>query len=134
MDQVLGVGVGVVVGGVLGDGRDGGALPEGELAHVLVEILVGRCLNALNGAGKADGVQVSLQNGLLGVSAAQAEGAVDLAYLAQCTIDAAGTVVIGQVLDELLLQRGCALLGAVNGQQILVDHCADGTLEVDAGL
>ena len=56
-------------------------LPEGELAHVLVEILVGRCLNALNGAGEADGVQVSLQNGLLGVGTAQAEGAVDLAQL-----------------------------------------------------
>ena len=134
VDQVLGVGVGVVVGGVLGDGRDGSALPEGELAHVLVEILVGRCLNALNGAGEADGVQVGLQNGLLGVGAAQAEGAVDLAQLAQRTLHAAGALVAGQVLDELLLQRGSALLGAVNGQQILVDHGTDGALEVHARL
>ena len=47
VDQVLGVGVGVVVGGVLGDGSDGGTLPQGQLADVLVEILVGRRLNAL---------------------------------------------------------------------------------------
>ena len=134
VDQILGVRVGVIVGGVFGNRGNGGALPQAQLADVLVEVLVGRRLYTLNGAGKADGVQVSLQNGLLGVTAAQAEGAVDLAYLAQCTIDTAGTVVIGQILDELLLQRGCALLGAVDGQQILVDHCADGTLEVDAGL
>ena len=50
------------------------------------------------------------QNGLLGVSAAQAEGAVDLAQLAQRTLHAAGALVAGQVLDELLFQRrGCLL-------------------------
>ena len=134
VDQILGVRVGVIVGRVFGNRGNGGALPQAQLADVLVEVLVGRRLHTLNSAGKADGVQISLQNGLLGVAAAQAEGAVDLAHLAQCTIDTAGAVIIGQVLDELLLQRGCALLGAVNGQQILVDHCADGALEVDARL
>ena len=134
VDQIFGVRIGVIVGGVFGNRGNGSALPQAQLADVLVEVLVGRRLHTLNGAGKADGVQVSLQNGLLGVAAAQAEGAVDLAHLAQCAIDTAGAVVIGQVLDELLFQCGCALLGAVNGQQILVDHCTDGALEVDAGL
>ena len=93
VDQVFGVGVGVVVGGVLGDGRDRGTLPEGELAHVLIEVLVGRRLNALDGAGKADGVQVGFEDRLFGVGAAQAEGAVDLPQLAQSTLDAAGALI-----------------------------------------
>ena len=84
VDQVFGVGIGVIVGGVFGNGRNGGALPQGQLADILIKVLVGRRLHALNGAGKADGVQVRFQNGLLGVAAAQAEGAVDLAQLAQC--------------------------------------------------
>ena len=134
VDQVLRVGVGVVVGGVLGDGSDGGTLPQGQLADVLVEVLVGRRLNALDGAGEADGVQVRLQDGLLGVAAAQAERTVDLAQLTQSALDAAGAVVIGQVLDELLLQRGSTLLGAVDGQQILIDHGTNGAFEVDARL
>ncbi len=48
-----------------------------------------------------------------GIAAAQTEGAVDLAQLAQCAFDAAGALVVGQVFDELLLQRGSALLGAL---------------------
>ena len=134
VDEVLGVGVGVIVGGILGDGRDGRALPEGQLADILVEVLVCRRLDALDGTGKADGVQVGFQNGLLGVAAAQDEGAVDLAQLAQCALDAAGALVAGQVLDELLFQRRGALLGAVDGQQVFIDHRADGALEVDARL
>ena len=134
VDQVLRVGVGVVVGGVLGDGSDGGTLPQGQLADVLVEVLVGRRLNALDGAGEADGIQVRLQDGLLGVTAAQAERTVDLTQLTQSALNAAGAVVIGQVLDELLLQRGSTLLGAVDGQQILIDHGTNGAFEVDARL
>ena len=134
VDEVLGVGVGVIVGGILGDGRDGRALPEGQLADILVEVLVCRRLDALDRTGKADGVQVGFQNGLLGVAAAQDEGAVDLAQLAQCALDAAGALVAGQVLDELLFQRRGALLGAVDGQQVFIDHRADGALEVDARL
>ena len=134
VDQVFGVGVGVIVGGVFGDGRNGRTLPQCQLADILIKVFVGRSLHALNGAGKADGVQVRFQNGLLGIAAAQAEGTIDLTQLAQCAIDTAGAVVIGQVFDELLFQRGRTLLGAVDGQQILIDHCADGALEVDAGL
>ena len=134
VDEVLGVGVGVIVGGILGDGRDGRALPEGQLADILVEVLVCRRLDALDRTGKADGVQVGFQNGLLGVAAAQDEGAVDLAQLAQCALDAAGALVAGQILDELLFQRGGALLGAVDRQQVFIDHRADGALEVDARL
>ena len=134
VDQIFGVRIGVVIGGVLGDGRNGRALPQGELADVLVEVFVCRRLDALDRAGEADGVQVGFQNGLLRVGATQAEGAVDLAHLAQGTPDAAGALVRGQVLDELLFQRRRALLGTVDRQHILVDHGADGTLEVDARL
>ena len=134
VDEVFGIRIGVVVGGVLGNGRNGCAFPQGQLADIFIKVLVGRSLHALNGTGKADGVQVRFQNGLLGIAAAQAEGTIDLTQLAQCAIDAAGAVVIRQVFDELLFQRGRALLGAVDGQQILIDHCANGALEVDAGL
>ena len=47
MDEVFGVGVGVVVGRILGDGSDGRALPEGQLAVILVEVLVGRRLDEM---------------------------------------------------------------------------------------
>ena len=134
VDQILGVGIGVVVGRILGDGCNGSALPQGQLADILVEVFVRRRLHALNGTGEADGVQVRFQDRLLGVTAAQAERTVDLAQFAQSTLDAAGAVIIGQVFDELLLQCGCTLLGAVDGQQILVDHGADRALEVDARL
>ena len=134
VDQVFRVGIGVVVGRVLGNGRNGSALPEGELADILIKVLVGCRLHTLNGTREADGVEVSFQDGLLGVAAAQAEGAVNFAQLAQCTLYAAGAVIVRQVLDELLLQRGRALLGAVDGQDILVDHRADGALEVDTRL
>ena len=134
VDEVFGIRIGIVVGGVLGNGRNGCAFPQGQLADIFIKVLVGRSLHALNSTGKADGVQVRFQNGLLRIAAAQAEGPIDLTQLAQCALDAAGAVVIGQVFDELLFQRGRTLLGAVDGQQILIDHCADGALEVDAGL
>ena len=133
MDQIFGVRIRVVVGRVLGDGRDRSALPKGELADVLVEVFVRRRLNALDRAGEADGVQIGFEDRLLRVGTAQTERTVDLAQLAQRALDAAGALVRGQVLDELLFQRGSALLGAVDGQHIFVDHCADGALEVDTG-
>ena len=134
VDQVFGVGAGVVVGGVFGDGSDGGAFPEGQLIDFLAKILQRSGLNALDGAGEADGVQVGFQDGLLGVVAVEGVGAVDLPQLAQRALDAAGAVVLGEVFDQLLLDGGCALPGAVNGHDIFVDHRAHGALEVEARL
>ena len=134
VDEVLRVGAGVVVGGVFGDGGNGRAFPQGQLADLLAKIFQRGRLHALDGAGKADGVQVGFQDGLLGVVAVEGVGAVDLAQLAQRALDAAGAVVIGQVLDELLLDGGRALFGAVDGHDILVDHRAHRPLEVEAGL
>ena len=85
-------------------------LPQGQLTDILIKILVSRRLHTLDRTGKADGVQIGFQDGLLGISPAEAQRTVDLSQFAQRTLDAAGAVIVRQVFDQLLLDGGCALL------------------------
>ena len=131
LHQLFRVGEGVVLGGVFGDGGQNGALREGQILDMLAEILVGTGLHAADDTGQRDGVEVGLKDRLLTVFVGQAERAEDLAHLTHLI----GLVITGQVFDQLLLQRGSTLLGAVErvvGE--LVEGGTDGTLDVDAGL
>lgn len=65
--QVIVVGEGVVFGGVLGDGDDGGTLRCIELADILAVVEVGSRLDAGGIVSKADGVEVYLDDLLLGI-------------------------------------------------------------------
>ena len=128
LDQIFRVGEGIVAGGILGDGRQHRTFGQGQLAHALSEVGVGAGFHTLDGAGQGHGVQVGFQDGLLAVPVGQTDGAEDLAHLTHIV----HFVVVGQVFDQLLFQRGRALLAA---QQLLagqlVEGGGNGTLEVD---
>ena len=133
LQVLLGVGVGVVAGGVLGDGRDAGALRRGQLRQILDAEIVGRArLDAGDGAGKAHRVQVGLQDGVLVIALVQAQGAENFPQLAVHR----HVVVAQDVLDELLVQGGSALHAVVDGEAQLggdvVDAGGKGALEVHA--
>ncbi len=126
---------GIVLGGVVGDGRNGGALGQGQLADILVVQVVGAGLHAAGVADKAHRIEIGLKNRLLGIAAVERDGAKDLPHLAQRIV----VVVAGDVLDQLLGNGGSALLGIVQldlaaGQ--LAEHQVGGgrdrALEVDA--
>ena len=130
-NEDLRVGVGIVAGGVLGDRGQRGTFRQRQLAHILAEILLRARLHAADGARQRDGVEVTLQNGLLTVFVADADGAEDLTDLPHGVL----LIVLGEVLDELLFDGGRALLGA---EQLLAGELVEGrrhgTLEVEAQL
>ena len=131
LHQLFGVGEGVVLGRILGDGCEDGALREGQILDMLAKVLVGASLHAANDTGQRDGVEVGFQDGLFAVLVGQTQGAEYLAHLTHLV----GLIIAGQVFDQLLFQRGCTLLGAVQcmvGK--LVQRGTDGTLDIDAGL
>ena len=116
---------GIVAGGVSGDARQGGALPQGQLVQVLVKVVLGRGLDAIVGLAQRNGVQIPLQNLLLGGGLFQLDGHVGLLDLA--LVGLLGGEQAG--LDQLLGDGGAALHGLV----AQVGHKgADDTLDVDA--
>ena len=130
-DEVFRVGEGIVRRGVLGDGSQHRALRQGQILHMLAEIFLGARLHAADNARQRDGVQVGFQDGLLAVAVGKTQSAEYFAHLTHLV----HLIVAGQVLDQLLLQRGSTLLGAVDGVVgELVEGRTDGTLDVDAGL
>ena len=62
---VLGVLQGVVLGRILGDGRDTGRLGKGEVTDRLIEIALARRLDAKRILPQVDGIQVVFKDGLL---------------------------------------------------------------------
>ena len=115
--QVFGVGKGVVARGVFTDGCQHGALGKAQLADILVKVGVGARLHTVDNAGQRDGVEVGFEDGVLAVALGKTQRAENFAHFTQ----GVGFVVLGQVFDELLLQRGRALLRAeqcVVGQHI----------------
>ena len=131
LDELLGVRGGVVLRRVLRDGGERRALGQGQILDMLAEILNGAGLHTVDDAGQRDRVQVRLKDGLLAVLVVQTQRTEDLAHLTHVVLLA----IAGQVLDELLLQRGRTAVrapDAVAGES--VQRRADGALEVDAGL
>ena len=63
---VIRVADGIILAGVLSNGRDSRRLRDGQIADVLIKIPVGRRLDAQGILSQVDGVQVSLQDLLLG--------------------------------------------------------------------
>ena len=104
--QVFGVCKGVVARGVFTDGSQHSALGQAQLADVLVKVGVGTRLHTVDNTGQRDGVEVGFQNGVLAVTLGKTQRAEYLAHLTQ----GVGLVVLGQVFDELLFQRGGTLL------------------------
>ena len=125
--QVIVVGEGVVFGGVLGDGDDGGTLRCIELADILAVVEVGSRLDAGGVVSKADGVEVYLDDLLLGIVLFQLHGAEDLLGLA----DNGEVVVMSDVLDHLLGDGGAAGCALIDGHH-QVDSRGNGTLPVHA--
>ncbi len=106
----------IVFSGELGDADDGGGLREGKFADILAEIGVRGRLNTIRAVGVINGIQVSLQNLLFGITFFKVEGAEDFLHLSFNTHG----IVAGHVLDELLGDGGTALLGIVNGTNRLM--------------
>ena len=100
-----GQGVGAVLGGVVGDGDDAGALGQGQLGHGLAEVLLRRGPHALTAGAQGDDVQVVQQNGVLAIGLVHIQGGEDL-------LDLSGhrhLVLLGEVFDGLLGDGGAAL-------------------------
>ena len=98
-------GVGAVQRGVVGDGDEAGALGQGELAHRLSEVFIGRGAHPLAPAAQEDDIQVVGDGVLLGVVPVELQRLEDLGDLA---LDG-DVVLLGEVLDELLGDGGAAL-------------------------
>ena len=126
---------GVVVIGALRDARQHGALRQRQLRHLLAEVPHGRRLNAPGAAAQVDGVQVVLQDPLLGGLALQPQGQVllldfPLDFVQRRALRRAGGEYV--VLDELLGDGAGALRQSAGGQ---VPPGGPGdTPEVDAGV
>ena len=97
-------GVGSVLGGVVGDADQAGALGQGQLGHRLSEVAQGGGTHPLVLAAQRDNVQVVHQGIFLGVVLGEAEGADDLGNL---PLDG-GLVVLGGVFQQLLGDGGAA--------------------------
>ena len=131
LEQIFRVGSRVKALGILGDGSQLGAFGQAQFLHALAKILLRAGFHAIDGAGQRDGIEVSFQDGFLAVAVAKAQRAENLAHLTQNVL----FTITGQVFDQLLLQRGSALLGAkqrVSGK--FVQGSGNGALDVDAGL
>ena len=100
-----GQGVGAVLGGVVGDADEAGALGQGQLGHRLAEVLLRRGPHALTAGAQGADVQVVQQNGVLAVGLVHIQGGEDL-------LDLSGhrhLVLLGEVFDGLLGDGGAAL-------------------------
>ena len=100
-------GHGTVQGGVVGDGDEAGALRHVQLGDVLAEVELRRGLDAVAALAQVDGVEIVLQDLLLGVVLLELQCPEDLPHLA---VDGVA-VVAGHVLEHLLGQGGAAVCG-----------------------
>lgn len=123
----LGMGQRVIGAGRVGDADDRRGLGDRQLADVLAEIGVRGGLHAVGAVVEVDGVQIGLQDLILGVAFFQVEGAEDFLHLAFDT----HLVVAGDVFDKLLVDGRAAGLGGIDRDEH-VDERAEGALPVDA--
>ena len=115
-----------VHGRVVGDGDEAGALRQIQLLHVLAEVVLGRRLDAVAALAQIDGIEIHLQDGLLGVLLLKLQCPEDLRDL---PLDGA-LVVPRQVLQQLLGNGGPAV--GVGGVGEHVHRGADGAPPVHA--
>ena len=100
-----GQGVGAVLGGVVGDADEAGALGQGQLRHGLSKILLRRGAHALTAGAQGDDIQIVQQDGVLAVGLVHIQGPEDLGDLPlDCHV-----IFICEVFDELLGDGGAAL-------------------------
>ena len=119
------ISAGVVAVGVADDGRDAGALAQGQLAQILAEVVLGRDLHAVVRAAEVDYVQVGLQDLLLGQLLLHLKRQIGLLHLAL-------VVLVGieqRQLDQLAGDGGRALQAAAHD---VVKHRAGHALDVHA--
>ena len=103
-----------IQGGVVGDGDEAGAFRRIQLRHILAEVELRRGLDAVAALSQIDGVQVHLQDLLLGVVLLELQGPENLPHLA---VDGVA-VVAGHVLQHLLRQGGAAEGGPAAGEEV----------------
>ncbi len=114
VDAFSGTGVevptGIVVVGVGGHPGQHGTLPEGQLLELFAEVAFGCHLDSIVVLPQVDGVEVTLQDFVLGVACLQLKRQVGLLYFALIAL------LEGEqgILDQLLGDGGTALLGAGN--------------------
>ena len=92
------------MGGVVGDGDEGGALSQGQLAHRLAKILLRRRGHAIAAVAQIDDVEIPLDGLVLGVGLVELQRLENLQNLPPY----GGLIVAGEVLDELLSDGGAA--------------------------
>ena len=100
----LGVEIGVVGAGVVGDADDAGTFRRRQLALVLAEILQGGGLDAVAAVAEKDRVEIPFDDLLFCIGLFQLQGAEDLRQLA---LDGE-VVVVGHVFQQLLGEGGAA--------------------------
>jgi hypothetical protein len=107
----------VVEGGATDRGREEGALGHGQLGHVLVEVRRRRGLDAVGAPTVVDGVEVVLEDLVLGLLAVDLHGEEDLAGLAVQGAVGGEEVVLHVLLGDrgATLRRGAALDGDPHG-------------------
>ena len=105
---------GIVIGGLVGDAHDGGALGQAQVFHVLAKIGLGRGLHAVAALPEIDRIEIPFHDLLLVVFLFQLQRAE---YLAQLALDG-DLALAGQVLDELLGDGGAAVAGLHLGEHL----------------
>ena len=107
---VLRVDIRIVERGVVGDADDAGAFLGRELIELLAEVDVRGALDAVGALAQEDRIEIPFQDLFLGVMLFKIQGAIDLHQLAADR----DLLVLAQVLDELLRDRGAAVSGAAD--------------------
>ncbi len=125
---IIGVVDGVVVGRALRDTDERGSLSQGKILGVYRVVTLGSGLDAICALTVVDGVQVHLQDFLLGVDLLQLHGDVRLAHLA---LQRGFLGLVGQdgIPDELLRDGGSAFTAGVRH---IHPYCAGNAHKVDA--
>ena len=104
--------IGIVEGGIVGNADQAGTFGSGELRHVLSEVDARRALHAVAALAEINRVEIPLHDLVLGIHLFGGQRAEDLLNL---SVDR-HIVLVGQVLDQLLRDRGGTVGGIAAGK------------------